>query len=481
MPLKVYNTLSGKKEDFTPLDNDTVRIYLCGLTVYDNFHIGHARSAINFDAIRRYLEYKGYKVKFVYNFTDVDDKIIERANREGVHYLELAKKYIASFHGEAAKLGLRKADYYPRATEHVGDIIELVESLISKGLAYKAGDSVFYSVRAFKDYGKLSKRSVDDMISGARVDPGEGKRDPLDFVLWKGAKPGEPSWDSPQGSGRPGWHVECSAMSVKYLGQPFDMHGGGADLIFPHHENEIAQSEGASGGMYAKFWMHNGMLRLDREKMSKSLGNIISVKEFLEKHSPDVLRHFVLSKQYRSPIDYSDQVIAESEGAIRRFRNALFNIDAASKEADPGTQMDEGDLLPEEFELYRMAKEAIPKFEEAMDDDFNTALAIGLVFELARKANVVSQSSLSNSGRKVLSSAGETISKLLEVMGFQVGMGAVEVGADIGRILGILIDVRSRLREKGDWELADDIRDRLLELGIVLEDRPDGTVWRLEE
>jgi len=479
--LKIYNTLSGRKEDFTPLDDNLVRIYLCGLTVYDNFHIGHARSAVNFDAVRRYLEYKGYRVKFVYNFTDVDDKIIERANREGVHYLKLAERYISSFHREAAKLGLKEADVYPRATEHIGDIIELIKSLLSKGLAYRAGNDVFYSVRAFKGYGKLSKRNLDDMMEGARVEPGEGKRDPLDFALWKGAKPGEPRWDSPWGPGRPGWHIECSAMSVKYLGQPFDIHGGGADLIFPHHENEIAQSEGASGKMYVRFWMHNGLLRLDEEKMSKSLGNIITVGEFLEEHSPDVFRHFVLSKHYRSPIDYNDRVIAESEGAVRRLRNALFNIRTASGGADPGAVVGEDDLSPGELELYRMVKETPSRFEAAMDDDFNTALAMGAVFELARKANAISRSPLSDSGRSVLALAGETISGLLEVMGFQMGRGELDVGADAGRILDILIDIRSRLREKKDWELADHIRDRLADLGITLEDRPDGTVWRIED
>ena len=323
MAIRVYNTLTGKKEDFVPLHEGKVGMYVCGVTVYDLCHIGHARSAIIFDILYRYFRYRGYEVTFVRNFTDIDDKIINRANQEGVDYKTIAERYIREFGMDIRGLGLEKATIEPRATDHIPEMIELVSGLIEKGYAYPGGGDVFFSVERFKEYGKLSKRNLEEMQAGARVEIDEKKKNPLDFVLWKGSKPGEPFWESPWGKGRPGWHIECSVMSMKYLGETFDIHGGGRDLVFPHHENEIAQSEGATGKPFARYWIHNGFININKEKMSKSLGNILTIKEVVKEWHPEVLRLFFLSSHYRSPLDYSEESLKEAKSGLDRFYTTL--------------------------------------------------------------------------------------------------------------------------------------------------------------
>jgi len=371
--MKVHNTLSGKKEDFSP-QGDEVRMYVCGVTPYDESHIGHAMSYIIFDIIQRYLRFRGYKVKYVQNITDIDDKLIDRANKLGTTVSELAQKYTESYFEDMDALNIERADIYPRATEEIPKIIEVVQGLVDKGYAYEAGGSVYFRVRKVDDYGKLSHRNLESMMSGARIEPGEEKEHPVDFVLWKASKPGEPSWESPWGPGRPGWHIECSAMSLKYLGDTLDIHGGGQDLIFPHHENEITQSESFTGKKpFVKYWLHNGMLQLGEEKMSKSLGNLVTVKEILAKYSADALRLFVLSSHYRSPLTYSDEGLEAAERGADRLRQA-----AGKRGGNSGGGVD--------VEPYRS------RFVEAMDDDFNTAQAVATLFDLTRDINRADES-----------------------------------------------------------------------------------------
>ena len=481
--MRIYNTLTGRKDEFVPIDSRRVRMYSCGITAYDNCHIGHARSAIVFDVMRRYMEFKGYRVLYVRNFTDIDDKIINRAGQEGIAWDAVAQKYIDEYYSDMDSLGVGRADVEPRATEYISEMIDLVKGLVDKGFAYEVEGNVFFEVAKFPEYGKLSKRDLDDMMAGARVGVDERKRNPMDFALWKASKEGEPSWESPWGPGRPGWHIECSAMSLKQLGETFDIHGGGADLIFPHHENEIAQSEAFTGRPFVRYWVHNGFITVDKEKMSKSLGNFFTIKEILNKFDAEVVRFFLLSTHYRSPIEFSDEQLREAEASIDRY----YATDSRMRD-----MMSRDDAVEEHVPEEKMLEELIgafdPGFSEAMDDDFNTAQAIGYVFELIRVLNKYMD------GRPCGKKAGELLRKSKEALErsgrvlniFQrtpeewqrALMKTRKVGLGEDDIL-FRIEERRRAREAKDWASADRIRNELEEKGIILEDKKDGTGWKV--
>lgn len=466
MPLMIYNTLTRTKEEFKPLEDNVVRMYVCGPTVYDKAHVGHAMSAIVFDVIRRYLEYKGYRVIHVMNFTDVDDKIIHRANQLGEDPIRLAERYIAEFMEHIRALGLLPATVYPRATQEIPQIIQVIQGLMDKGYAYQANGDVYFRVRKDDDYGKLSHRKVEEMRSGARIAPDEHKEDPLDFALWKAAKPGEPAWDSPWGPGRPGWHIECSAMNLHHLGPQIDIHGGGNDLIFPHHENEIAQSESYTGQPFARYWVHNGMLQLGGEKMSKSLGNLVTIEDFLAKHEANTLRMIVLGSHYRSPLTFNDEVVEQAERALERLRSALR---PSIGEITEGSQVE---ALAEQVRRTR------ERFESAMDDDFNTAGALAALFDLVRAINAARDAGI---GGAPFAQAQATLCELAGVLGLRLAEDATKSQrADVAPFINLLVDVRARLRQAKQWQLADAIRDGLAELGVVLEDTPQGTTWRFK-
>ena len=490
MALRIYNTLSGKKEDFIPVKEGEVGFYMCGMTVQDVPHIGHMRSAITADIIRRYLVYKGYKVTFLYNFTDIDDKIIARAREENLPYQRIAQRNIDAFVRFRKMLGILEADVHPRATEHMQDIIDLVKSLEKGGYAYKGGNDVYFNVRKWKKYGVLSHRNVDDLISGARIETGENKRDALDFTLWKGAKEGEPAWDSPWGKGRPGWHIECSAMSVKYLGAPFDIHGGGSDLIFPHHENEIAQSEAGTGKAFVKYWIHNGMVNLSGEKMSKSTGHFFAVADVFKQFHPAVVRFYLSSSHYRSPIDFNVDQLIQARNAFERLTTFL---DRARSETGIDTAVLTGtEITSEDVDSGEAAKELCAdlqslreRFEEAMGDDFNSAAAIGILYELVRKANIFMREKEAVDGDTYGRLLGATLVSLrrfggiLGIFGDHVGgKGASPGGGEEEELIQVLVDTRNRARADKAWKIADYIRDRLKDLGIVLEDSREGTTWR---
>ena len=477
--MKVFNTLSGQKEEFLPQD-DEVKMYVCGVTPYDNCHIGHAMSYIIFDVIRRYLQFSGYKVKYVQNITDIDDKIIDRANQLGIPPRELAQKYTDSYFEDMDGLNIGRADIYPRATEEIPKIIEVIQGLIDKGYAYPAGGSVYFRVRSVADYGKLSHRSLESMIATECAVGGEEKEYPMDFALWKVAKPGEPWWQSPWGKGRPGWHIECSAMSLKYLGDTLDIHGGGQDLVFPHHENEIAQSESFTGTKpFVKYWLHNGLVQLGEEKMSKSLGNLITIKEALEKYSADAIRIFVISSHYRSPITYSEEALEAAERGADRLRQA-------NDREGGGEQLD----------WTERARRQRQQFIEAMDDDFNTAQAVAVLFDVARDINRFGDEGYTViHGQQVLVELAGILGLTLkppekppldaeplwqlmdEIKGLIIKPQEVPP-TDVDSLLQLLISARNQLREAGQWQLADNIRAKLAELGIALEDTPQGTVWK---
>ncbi len=462
MTLHVYNTLTKRLEPFKPLDPPWVKMYVCGPTVYDKAHIGHAMSAVVFDVVRRYLEYRGYRVVHVMNFTDVDDKIIRRANELGIPPLDLAQRYIQEWFEHVHALNLLPAHYYPRVSLVIPQIIHMVQVLIKKGYAYVVDGDVYYRVRKFRGYGKLSGRNVDEMRAGARVEVDERKEDPLDFALWKAAKPGEPSWESPWGPGRPGWHIECSAMNYYFLGEQIDIHGGGTDLIFPHHENEIAQSEAFTGKIpFARYWLHNGMLQLRGEKMSKSLGNLVTIDEFLQEHEADVFRLIVLSSHYRKPLGYDEGVVADAEKALQRLRGGL---------RPPMGRAEEGD---EAAALEAQVRDVREKFLAAMDDDFNTAGALGHVFTLVRAINTARDAGV---GGRPFARAQATLLELAHTLGLELKEEAA--AADVVPFIEHLIEIRSELRKQKQWALADRIRDRLNALGVALEDTPQGTVWR---
>lgn len=483
MTLRVYNTLSGTKEEFKPLVPGKVSMYVCGVTVYDHCHIGHARANVVFDMIYRYLRHAGYDVTYVRNYTDVDDKIINRANQEGVPYNVISERFIAEFDRDMAALGLDIPSHQPKATEHITEMIDVISRLVDKGYAYAADGDVYFCVEKFDPYLKLSKRNLDEMQAGARIEVGEKKRHPMDFALWKGSKPGEPFWESPWGEGRPGWHIECSAMSMKYLGETFDIHGGGKDLVFPHHENEIAQSEAANGKPFANYWIHNGFVNINSEKMSKSLGNFFTIKEVLEKYDAEVLRFFLLSAHYRSPIDFSDQNLREAEAGLERIYAALAGIDEASAK---GAENAEGEA---DEELAGKTATIADRFREAMDDDFNTAQALGFVFDLVRSANrVLAEGRGGNRG--LLADAGSRIREVGAVLGIFTSKPhefaerlknrkAAElpiVAEEIER----LIAERLAARAARDFRRADEIRDNLAAQGIMLLDSPQGTTWKVK-
>ena len=482
--MRVYNTLSGKKEEFIPLEPDKVKMYACGVTVYDYCHIGHARSAIVFDVITRYFRYKDFDVRYVRNFTDIDDKIIRRAKEEGIPWDEVAKKYTEEYYKDMDALGVERADVEPRATEHIPEIIAMVGTLIDKGYAYEVDGDVYFEVNRFPEYGKLSKRSLDEMVAGARVEIDERKKNPLDFALWKASKEGEPAWDSPWGPGRPGWHIECSAMSIKHLGETFDIHGGGADLIFPHHENEIAQSEACTGKTFVRYWIHNGFITISKEKMSKSLGNFFKIRDILRSFDPEVVRAFLLSTHYRSPIEFSEEQLLETEVSINRFYSTIMRVDTylgrMSLKIKP---------VPEEGTFREMLQRSGARFEEAMDDDFNTALALGHMYEIVREINRYLDSKPSGEpARELLVEGIEKLRGMGKVFNIfqrsprQWHRSLLETKKLPITEEGISKKIAERraAREAKDWQKADAIRDELLKAGIILEDTMEGTLWRVK-
>ncbi|MEA4870264.1 MAG: cysteine--tRNA ligase [Christensenella sp.] len=457
--MQIYNTMTRKKEELIPLVPGQISMYACGPTVYNYFHIGNARPFIVFDTLRRYLEYRGYNVRFVQNFTDIDDKMIRRANEEGTTVKELGERFIKEYYHDADALGVQRATVNPRATEHIGEIIALVESLIAKGHAYATPDGdVYFSVRSFPGYGKLSGQNIDDLENGARVDPDEAKRDPLDFALWKAEKPGEPSWDSPWGKGRPGWHIECSAMSMSILGETFDIHGGGQDLIFPHHENEIAQSEAATGHPFARYWMHNGYINVDNQKMSKSLNNFFTVRDIAKEFDLEAVRMFMLSVQYRNPVNFSREMIQQAESALERLRTAKERLSEAQTASDGTT---------EDAAFFEQLADFKTRFNEAMDDDLNTADAIGVLFEFARAANTF----VSEPRGKAAIEAGEKLfAELTGVLGLLAQAKAEEFPAEALALL----EERQAVRKAKNFKRADEIRDALKGMGYAVEDTANG-------
>ncbi len=464
MPLFVYNTLTRKKQEFKPLKDKEVRMYVCGVTPYDEAHLGHGRAYVTFDIVRRYLEYSGYKVIYVQNITDVDDKIIAKGQGSWVKCQEIVKTYFDSYLEVMEKLNVLNPTKYVKATEHIQEMINWIKGLVDKGFAYEVNGDVYFEVSKFKDYGKLSKRKLDDMKAGARVEKDSRKKSPYDFSLWKTAKEGEPSWDSPWGKGRPGWHIECSAMSTKYLGESFDIHGGGLDLIFPHHENEIAQTEALTCKPWVKYWFHNGFVNVNKQKMSKSLGNFFTLKDIFEKYSPEAVRFFLLSTHYRGPINFSDQQLKDAEKGLARLHDTLdrlqFSIDSIEKSKD---------VHGLDQELLKLDED----FIEAMNDDFNAAAAIGVLFEIVTFANRVMEEKLND--KDILLKTKKSIEGFLELLGFKaVSRKPLAVSGEIEA----LIAKREAARKKKDFKAADKIRNDLLKKGIILEDTPDGVRWK---
>lgn len=461
MSLIIYNTLSRKKETFEPLEPGVVKMYVCGPTVYGKAHVGHGMSSIVFDVIRRYLEFNGYRVDHVMNYTDVDDKVIQRAQELGEDPLALAERHLKEYDRHLKDLNVLPATVFPRVSTEIAFILEMVEGLIDNGHAYEVDGDVYFRVGSDPDYGKLSGRKVEDMQAGARLEVDPRKENPADFALWKAAKPDEPSWESPWGRGRPGWHIECSAMSLHHLGEQIDIHGGGTDLIFPHHENEIAQTEGLTGKPFARYWVHNGMMQLTGEKMSRSVGNIISIEAFLAEHPGDVLRMAVLNGSYRSPLIFNDDVIQQATNALERLRGGLRA--EAIGDGDPAGKA----------ELAERVAAAQAGFKAAMDDDFNTAAAMSHVFDLVRAINQARDSGV---GSESLSHAQTKLKELTAVLGLRLEVDSTPAEAD--PYIELLLDIRQRLREQGEFDLADNIRDGLASLGVVIEDSKDGSTWR---
>ncbi|AKI98265.1 cysteine--tRNA ligase [Kosmotoga pacifica] len=457
--MRITNTLTGKKEEFIPQKEGEVRIYVCGPTVYNFVHLGNSRPAITFDAFRRYLEYRGYKVILTQNFTDIDDKIIVKAIEEGVNATEIAERYIVQYWKDSMALGIRPANFHPRTTHYVDEIIEFIQDLIAKGYAYVADGDVYFDVSAFDDYGRLSGRKLEELIVGARIQPGEKKKSPEDFALWKAAKENEPYWESPWGKGRPGWHIECSVMSTCILGETFDIHAGGSDLIFPHHENERAQSEARYGKTFARYWMHNGMMRFAGSKMSKSLGNFITIKEAVRKYGKDAVRYFIFSKHYRSPIDYSEEMLQETKTAVSRGNKILNDFEANLDESHPFARKSP------------WMEEKIAEFTEYLDDDFNTPKALSLIFELINEiVNSTDEQRKFEAYHLVRNEFGPVLG-LFDIPESQ--------SFDLDGLVQILIDLRGQFRKEKNFEKSDEIRDRLMNLGIKLMDTPEGTKWTL--
>ena len=463
MPITIYNTLTKEKETFKPLDDKEVKMYVCGPTVYNYIHIGNARPAIVFDTVRRYLEYKGFDVKYVLNFTDVDDKIIDTAEKTGENVQDLTNRFIDAYLNDVKALNVKKATYHPRVTETIDDIIAFIAGLIDKGHAYEVDGDVYFKPRSFEEYGKLSDQSIDELRAGARIKVGEKKEDPLDFALWKKAKENEIAWDSPWGKGRPGWHIECSAMAKKYLGDTIDIHAGGQDLTFPHHENEIAQSEALNDKPFANYWMHNGYMNIDDEKMSKSLGNFILAKDLIEEHDPMVIRFFMLSVHYRNPINFTDSLLQSAKNSLERIKTAYVNLEHRKK-----TSTNLGKNKETWIDKIRQNQQ---NFEKAMDDDFNTANAITVLFELARDANMYLEEN--HTDIEVVEAFQETIKILLEVLGIKL-----ENEELLDEEIEALIKERNEARKARNFERADEIRDLLKEKNIILEDTNQGVRWR---
>lgn len=461
--MKIFNTLSRSKEEFVPVDPNEVKIYACGPTVYNYIHIGNARPLCVFDVLRRYMEYRGYNVKFVQNFTDVDDKIIKRANEENSTFEEISKKYIDEFWIDAHGLNFKDATVHPKATENIDEIIEIIKTLEKKGYAYAVDGDVYYRTSKFKGYGKLSHQPIDDLQSGARIAVGEKKEDPLDFALWKAAKEGEPYWDSPWGKGRPGWHIECSAMNKRYLGNTIDIHCGGQDLIFPHHENEIAQSEAANDAMFSKYWMHNGYINVDNVKMSKSLGNFKTVREIADVYGYEVIRYFLISSHYRSPINYNLEIIEQCKSALERLYNCRESLDFAVKNASTD--------IPDDEEIIKLIDSRKEQFITAMDDDLNTADGIAAIFDLVSDINtkIINK----DVSKNVCTAAADMFDELTGVLGLVYNRKSNSLDEEIEK----LIEERQQARANKDWATADRIRDELKAQGITLKDTPQGVIW----
>jgi cysteinyl-tRNA synthetase len=487
MNIRIYNTLTGRKELLQPIEPGHVKLYVCGITSYDYCHIGHARSALAFDMIVRYLRYRGYRVTYVRNFTDIDDKIINRAAEQHTTTEELANRFIDEFYTDMDRLGIDRPDLEPKATDHIAEMIELITELIDKGMAYQAGADVYYTVNSFPEYGKLSHRNLDDMQAGARISVNEQKNHPMDFVLWKGSKPGEPTWNSPWGPGRPGWHIECSAMSRKYLGETFDIHGGGKDLIFPHHENEIAQSEGANGRTMVNCWIHHGFVTIRDEKMSKSLGNFLTIRDILNHYHPEILRFFIFSTQYRNPLDFSETAMQDAAAGLERLYACLAKV--AELAARDRTES-EGILSEKDTGLLN---EMEVRFQQAMDNDFNTAQAQAILFDMVKIINRACKDlplKPAAADMHTLESAARTLKKLAAIMGLlqedassflAEQKGKLLLGLDIDeQSIQALIDERFRSRIEKNWKRSDEIRDELLAKGIELKDGPEGTTWGIK-
>ena len=473
--IRVYNTMSGQLEEFKTVEEGKVKMYVCGPTVYNYIHIGNARPIIFFDTVRRYLEYRGYDVKYVSNFTDVDDKIINKANEEGVTIDEIVKRYIAAFLEDTAKLNLKEEGMIrPKATENIGEMIKMIKELESKGYAYAVDGDVYFEVEKYEDYAALSHHNIEDLKSGARIDIDTRKKSPVDFALWKSAKEGEPFWNSPWGKGRPGWHIECSAMSKKYLGDSFDIHGGGQDLIFPHHENEIAQSKCSHGGEYGRYWMHNGYLNIRGEKMSKSSGNFFTLRDILKDYDGNMIRFFMLSSHYRKPIDFSDEELEMAKTAIERIENTILRAEEVLK----SNPTDSTENLQEISEFLETSKK---KFEDGMDDDFNTAIAIGTVFEMVKEINrFIDLTQKSKEGLQVLRNSVEFIKQIvIDVLGIKLNL-EMKVEGLSNELVELILDLRMNAKKDKNFALADDIRNRLSNLGIEIKDGKDKTAWTLK-
>lgn len=466
--MKLYNTLTRKKEEFVPQNKDEVRMYSCGPTVYNYFHIGNARPFIIFDTLRRYLEYRSYKVKFVQNFTDIDDKMIKRANEEGITVKELADKFINEYFVDSKGLGIEEATVHPRATENIDTIIDLIKRLEEKGFAYAVDGDVYFSTKKFAQYGKLSHQALDDLEMGSRIDIDDRKRDPMDFAVWKAQKPGEPAWESPWGMGRPGWHIECSAMATKYLGDTIDIHSGGQDLIFPHHENEIAQSEAATGKPFANYWVHNGFINVNNEKMSKSKGNFFTVRDIVKSFDYEVIRFFMLSAHYRNPINFSDELLDQAKNALERIYNCLNNLEHLKKHAEESKGMDAGEEKAVKEKLVQLKE----SFMEAMDDDLNTADAIAALFEIVKEVNL-----RVNSATKPTADIIDFSSSLIKELGGVLGI-LNKKQENLDSEIEDLINQRQKARADKNWKLSDEIRDKLKGMGIALEDTPQGVKWK---
>ena len=459
--MKLYNDATRKKEELEPLHEGEIRMYSCGPTVYDYFHIGNARPFIVFDVLRRYLEYRGYKVTFVQNFTDIDDKMIRRANQENITVKELGDRFIEEYFKDATALGIRPATVHPRATEHIGDIIKLIRRLEKNGLTYTVNGDVYFDTKAYPGYGKLSGQNLDDLEAGARIDVDTDKKNPADFALWKAAKPGEPSWNSPWGQGRPGWHIECSAMSMKYLGETFDIHTGGKDLLFPHHENEVAQAEGATGKPFARYWLHNGFININNEKMSKSTGNFFTVRDILKEFSPEDVRFFMLSAHYRSPLNFSRDMIAQAHASLTRLYNARDQLLFLQGHAQ------EHPVTEAETAFLGRLDDYVARFDAAMDDDMNTADALGVIFSIVQDMNV---SLNAESALSVIMKAYETLTSVTDVLGLLMQKAEMQLPEDIQA----LVDARAQARKNKDWKQSDELRAQLQQKGYIVEDTAQG-------